>query len=70
MDEAKLTVTQIINAIKMLTASEYNDFISQLASLHRPEDSIDAYIEEQRFNNGRVWLRTHRRPYTASMAVA
>lgn len=54
MDEAKLTVTKIINAIKMLTASEYNDFISQLASLHRPEDSIDAYIEEQRFNNGRV----------------
>ena len=54
MGDVKLTVNQIIDAIKMLTTSEYNEFIAQLSGLHRPEDSIDAYIEEQRFNNGRL----------------
>ena len=38
----------------MLTTSEYNDFISKLAILQRPEDSIDTYIKEQRFSNGRA----------------
>ena len=54
MDDSKLSVNQIIEAIKMLTTSEYNEFVSRLASLQRPEDSIDVYIEEQRFSNGRV----------------
>ena len=54
MDDSKLSVNQIIEAIKMLTTSEYNEFVSKLASLQRPEDSIDAYIEEQRFSNGRA----------------
>ena len=54
MDDSKLSVNQIISAIKMLTTSEYNDFISKLAILQRPEDSIDTYIEEQRFSNGRA----------------
>ena len=47
MDDSKLSVNQIIEAIKMLTTSEYNEFVSKLASLQRPEDSIDAYIEER-----------------------
>jgi len=46
MNDSKLSVNQIIEAIKMLTTSEYNEFVSKLASLQRPEDSIDAYIEE------------------------
>lgn len=54
MEVTKLTVNQIIEAIKMLTTSEYNEFISRLSSLTRPEDNIDAYIEEQRFSNGRI----------------
>lgn len=54
MDDARLSVKQIIDAIKMLTPSEYNEFASKFASLQRPEDSIDAYIEEQRFCNGRA----------------
>lgn len=54
MDESKLSVKQIIEDIKMLSSSEYNEFISQLASLQRLEDSIDSYVEEQRFSNGRV----------------
>lgn len=53
MDDVKLSVNQLIEAIKMLSTSEYNEFVSKLASLQRPEDSIDAYIEEQRFSNGR-----------------
>jgi transposase-like protein len=53
MDDLKLSVNQIIDAIKMLSTSEYNEFISKLASLQRPKDSIDVYIEEQRFSNGR-----------------
>ena len=53
MEDLKLTVNQIIDAIKMLTISEYNEFVSKLSSLQRPEDRIDAYIEEQRFSNGR-----------------
>lgn len=54
MDDARLSVKQIIDAIKMLTPSEYNEFASKFASLQRPEDSIDADIEEQRFCNGRA----------------
>ena len=53
MEDVKLTVNEIIDAIKMLTTAEYNEFVSKLSSLQRPEDSIDAYIEEQRFSNGR-----------------
>lgn len=53
MDDVKLSVNQIIEAIKMLTTTEYKEFAGKLASLQRPEDSIDAYVEEQRFSNGR-----------------
>lgn len=53
MDNVKLSVNLIIEAIKMLTTTEYKEFVGKLASLQRPEDSIDAYVEEQRFSNGR-----------------
>ena len=55
MDDSKLSVNQIIEAIKMLTTSEYNEFVSRLASLQRPEDSIDVYIEEQRITCIPTW---------------
>lgn len=50
----KLTVTQIINAIKMLTPEEYNDFASKFEGLSNSAESIDSYVEEQRFSNGRT----------------
>lgn len=54
MDNGKLTVNQIIEAIKMLTPTEYNEFIRKYESLGNPAESIDSYIEEQRFSNGRL----------------
>lgn len=54
MEQNKLTVNQIIDAIKMLTPVEYNEFVSKLETLGNPAESIDAYIEEQRFSNGRI----------------
>lgn len=50
MDNGKLTVSQIIEAIKMLTPTEYNEFVSKYESLGNPAENIDAYIEEQRFS--------------------
>lgn len=53
MDNKKITVNQIIDAIKMLTPSEYNEFVSRFEGMDKPAESIDAYVEEQRFSNGR-----------------
>lgn len=38
----------------MLTPIEYSEFMSKFESLGNPAESIDAYIEEQRFSNGRA----------------
>ncbi len=54
MDNSKLTVNQIIEAIKMLTPIEYSEFVSKFENLGNSAENIDAYIEEQRFINGRV----------------
>ena len=53
MDNGKLTVNQIIEAIKMLTPTEYSEFVSKYEGLGNPAENIDTYIEEQRFSNGR-----------------
>lgn len=54
MEQNKLSVSQIIYAIKMLTPVEYNEFVNKLNALGNSAESIDAYIEEQRFSNGRT----------------
>ena len=54
MEHSKLTVNQIIDAIKSLTPVEYSEFASKLETLGNPSESINAYVEEQRFSNGRV----------------
>lgn len=38
----------------MLTPAEYNEFVGMFENLRSPAESIDSYIEEQRFSNGRT----------------
>lgn len=54
MDNKKITVNQIIDAIKMLTPSEYNEFVSRFEKMGNPTESIDTYVEDKRFINGRT----------------
>lgn len=54
MSSTKITVNQIIEAIKMLSPSEYNEFVSLFEKMGQPSESIDSYVEEHRFSNGRT----------------